>query len=248
MDPINSEYRFSRAYPFKGRGLYQLKRRVGGIETEIAAQLQWKTPLRVLEIGCGYGTALLEIGQLYRSSIELYGINLRASDGDQATVQMNAQRLGIDANTAASINIEYCDASYGLPFRDESFDIVFSQLTWLYICDKLNALREVRRVLQIGGIAKIEVLFWPEQNDPEHKELLILNTDKNILKSVEFLASLSGVYLQKTQQRAAATIVGQSPWPQAWHLVDAINLKDFGEHNIGTKSVYDIEPAFGNSQ
>ena len=48
--------------PHRGRGVHELDRRVGGVDAEIEARLARQDVVRVLELGCGYGTALLELG------------------------------------------------------------------------------------------------------------------------------------------------------------------------------------------
>jgi SAM-dependent methyltransferase len=52
--------------------------------------------------------------------------------------------------------ISFGDAAFGLPFPDNSFDIVFSQVAWLYFGNKIGVLRDINRVLRPNGIAKID--------------------------------------------------------------------------------------------
>src|SRR3989344_6080114 len=57
------------------RGLEDAKERIGNIEIEIKNILKIKKRARILEVGCGYGKALLEIKKKFGDSVETYGIN-----------------------------------------------------------------------------------------------------------------------------------------------------------------------------
>ena len=56
--------------PFRARGHAELVDRIGGIFAEIDARLAGRESVRVLELGCGYGTVLLELGQRYGPRVE----------------------------------------------------------------------------------------------------------------------------------------------------------------------------------
>jgi SAM-dependent methyltransferase len=60
------------------------------------------------------------------------------------TLEANAQRLGLDVETAA------CDAA-ALPFEDETFDLVLGHAVLHHLPDLDRAFAEFRRVLAPGG-------------------------------------------------------------------------------------------------
>ena len=98
---------------------------------------------RLLEIGCGMGTDLL---QFARGGAHCIGIDLTPR-----SVEITRHRFRLyDAGGAFMIS----DGEH-LPFRDESFDMVYSNGVLHHTPDTAGAIREVHRVLRPGGTAKV---------------------------------------------------------------------------------------------
>jgi SAM-dependent methyltransferase len=158
MTVRDSHYREKQ--PFRARGLRELDRLIGGVEAEIDALLARREPVRILELGCGYGTALLELAARYGRRVELHGLNRHAHDGDHAVLVRNATERGLVAEGAEDAfpwpALHFGDVARGLPFTERSFDLVYSQVAWLYFGNKLGVLQDVMRVLDDDGIAKID--------------------------------------------------------------------------------------------
>ena len=98
---------------------------------------------RLLEIGCGMGTDLL---QFARGGARCTGVDLTPR-----SVEITRHRFklyGADGNFMIS------DGEH-LPFRSESFDVVYSNGVLHHTPDTAGAIREVHRVLRPGGVAKI---------------------------------------------------------------------------------------------
>jgi ubiquinone/menaquinone biosynthesis C-methylase UbiE len=98
---------------------------------------------RLLEVGCGMGTDLL---QFARGGARCTGIDLTPR-----SVEITRHRFklyGADGNFMIS------DGEH-LPFRTESFDVVYSNGVLHHTPDTAGAIREVHRVLRPGGTAKI---------------------------------------------------------------------------------------------
>ena len=114
--------------PFRARGHAELVDRVGGIFVEIDARLETHERLRVLELGCGYGTVLLEIGHRYGSRVEAHGINREPRDGNVDLLRRNGLERGLiapeDATTHPLPTIAYVDVADGLPYADDTFDVM----------------------------------------------------------------------------------------------------------------------------
>jgi len=146
--------------PFRARGHAELIDRVGGIFGDIDARLTTRDRVRVLELGCGYGTVLLELGARYGPRVELHGVNREHNDGNADIFRRNAIERGLiapEAPFAAPVpEIAYVDVADGLPFADATFDIVYCQVAWRYFGNKIGVLREVSRVLRPDGLAKID--------------------------------------------------------------------------------------------
>jgi ubiquinone/menaquinone biosynthesis C-methylase UbiE len=98
---------------------------------------------QLLEIGCGMGTDLL---QFARGGARCTGIDLTPR-----SIEITRHRFrlfGADGNFIVSDGER-------LPFRSDSFDVVYSNGVLHHTPDTAGAIREVHRVLRVGGVAKI---------------------------------------------------------------------------------------------
>ena len=98
---------------------------------------------RLLEIGCGMGSDLL---QFARGGARCTGIDLTPR-----SVEITRHRFKL---YGAGGNFMISDGEH-LPFRTESFDVVYSNGVLHHTPDTAGAIREVHRVLRPGGVAKI---------------------------------------------------------------------------------------------
>ena len=98
---------------------------------------------RLLEIGCGMGTDLL---QFARGGARCIGVDLTPRSIE--ITQHRFKLYGADGRFMIS------DGEH-LPFADESFDVVYSNGVLHHTPDTAGAIREVHRVLRPGGVAKI---------------------------------------------------------------------------------------------
>ena len=96
-----------------------------------------------LEIGSGTGYFSLN---LLQTGVVQATTCTDISPGMLATLERNAQELGLDVETAA------CDAAE-LPFDDESFDLVLGHAVLHHLPDLDRAFAEFKRVLKPGGTA-----------------------------------------------------------------------------------------------
>jgi SAM-dependent methyltransferase len=97
----------------------------------------------VLEIGCGSGGYALHL-------TEKLGCNIVGLDINKHGINI-AKKLASDRGLAAGARFELCNASKQLPFRDETFDAVFSNDVLCHIPERRSALAEMFRVLKPGG-------------------------------------------------------------------------------------------------
>jgi ubiquinone/menaquinone biosynthesis C-methylase UbiE len=98
---------------------------------------------RLLEIGCGMGTDLL---QFARGGACCTGIDLTPR-----SIEITRHRFRLYNEDGAFM---ISDGEH-LPFRDESFDVVYSNGVLHHTPDTAGAIREVHRVLRPGGTAKV---------------------------------------------------------------------------------------------
>lgn len=98
---------------------------------------------KLLEIGCGMGTDLLQFAR--------GGAQCHAVDLTPRSVEITRHRFklyGFSGEFAISDGER-------LPFRDHSFDVVYSNGVLHHTPDTAGAIREVHRVLRPGGTAKV---------------------------------------------------------------------------------------------
>ncbi|HTL77551.1 MAG TPA: class I SAM-dependent methyltransferase [Casimicrobiaceae bacterium] len=159
MDTLCDEV-YRRKLGHRGRGVHDLEQHVGPVLREIDARLGRRDVVRILELGPGYGTALLELRARYGARVELCGMNREPRDGNPEILLRNAADRGLPVDDRAPERalpaMAYGDVAAGLPFPDDAFDLVVSQVAWLYFGDKIGVLREVIRVLAPDGLAKID--------------------------------------------------------------------------------------------
>ena len=98
---------------------------------------------RLLEIGCGMGTDLL---QFARGGARCTGVDLTPR-----SVEITRHRFRL---YGAAGDFMISDGEH-LPFRSESFDVVYSNGVLHHTPDTAGSIREVHRVLRPGGVAKI---------------------------------------------------------------------------------------------
>jgi SAM-dependent methyltransferase len=98
---------------------------------------------RLLEIGCGMGTDLL---QFARGGARCVGIDLTPR-----SVEITRHRFALYVADGAFMIAD----GEQLPFASDSFDVVYSNGVLHHTPDTAGAIREVHRVLRPGGEAKV---------------------------------------------------------------------------------------------
>ena len=230
----------------RARGVRELDRYVGGVFGEIDERLARQDVVRVLELGCGYGTALLELRARYGRKVELHGLNREHGDGNADILLRNAREQRLFGDAAPDVgelpSIAYGDAAAGLPFGDDFFDLVYSQVAWLYFGHKAAVLREVSRVLRTDGLAKIDADQRRPGLPPEYRSLMEIWHDGRRIPlagylrryGIAFTPALEGEFLR----------FGKSPgFAEDLELVYQIDLAEIHSHWDGLKCVYRLTTA-----
>lgn len=179
----------------RGRGLAHFESRFGSIQNLIESHIDTTgRRAKILEIGCGYASLLLELNARFGASVSCVGINRFYTNGNFCVVKRNRRRLVSEGRFTRSKLplLLICDVSNGLPFKPESFDFVVSQTAWKYFGNKMGVLLEVTRVLSRGGYAIIDLYGDPSST-----------TDASLVQ-----ASTCPPSMAKLTTDAAARIVG----------------------------------------
>lgn len=185
---------------FRGRGVADLVARVGDVEREIDERVARGGPVRVLDLGCGYGTVLLEWRRRYGARVELHGLNRQPQDGDAAILRRNGIERGLvaadgDAAGAPMPALAFADVARGLPFADRAFDLVVSQVAWLYFGNKIGVLRDTLRVLKDDGVARIDADEVHPRLPAEYARLVEIWRGGTLVPLGEYVARFGGAFV-----------------------------------------------------
>ena len=99
--------------------------------------------IRVLDLGCGYGSTARYLAANYGCRVT--GTNI--SEKELQLARARSREAGLDA----LLSFEYGDF-HRLHYPDDSYDVVWSQEAFLHAADKNAVLSECRRVLKPDGV------------------------------------------------------------------------------------------------
>jgi ubiquinone/menaquinone biosynthesis C-methylase UbiE len=108
---------------------------------ELGLRGSFPSGVKVMEIGCGTGYAMLNLG-LAGVLQEAWGCDI--SQGMLDVCQKNADNLGI------KVHLQQADAEH-LPYEDEYFDLVIGHAVLHHLPDLDTSFKEIYRVLKPGG-------------------------------------------------------------------------------------------------
>jgi ubiquinone/menaquinone biosynthesis C-methylase UbiE len=152
---------------------YQFSPQGGKVQDNIRRlvmeHLGWNGQGRALDIGCGNGALAIELAKKFSGarvvSVDFWGKQWEYS---KDTCERNAQLEGV----AERVSFQKASAS-ALPFEDDYFDAVVSNLVFHEVsdsADKRNVIREALRLVKKGGKYAFQDLFlnkrvYGEPND-----------------------------------------------------------------------------------
>src|SRR5882672_10447865 len=239
----DAHYRAKLAH--RARGIEDLELRIDGIAAEIDERLARQDVVRILELGCGYGTALLELRARFGRRVELHGLNRLYDDGNVDILMRNAREhalLGPGIDAADLPALAYADAARGLPFPDNAFDLVYSQVAWLYFGNKIGVVRDVMRVLRDGGLAKIEADEVRPRLPPEYARLVEIWDDGRVLSFGDYLRRF-GIGLEPAPERQYLRFGKVRGFGDDLEPVFEVDLRTIHPHWDGIKCVYRVRTA-----
>lgn len=158
--PLVDQRQVRRAFARAATGYDQ----AAAIPREIAARMGERLdicklePARVLDLGCGTGADLNPLRQRYPQA-QVAGADLSPemlAAGAHAARQARSLLARLLPFTGPASPLFAADAA-ALPFADASFGLVWSNLALHWLGDPRPALREARRVLEVGGLLMFAV-------------------------------------------------------------------------------------------
>ncbi len=148
----------------KDRQVENVDRYFGNFTKLIAERIKKKGKVRILDAGCGYGLAMLGFVKRFGDKLEMVGYNYSKHDGNTQLLKKKAIEMGFfTKEELAKIKnfpkFSYHDASKKLPFKDNSFDFIYSMASIYLYDDKIAFLEDCSRILKKNGIARISPSF-----------------------------------------------------------------------------------------
>ncbi len=111
-----------------------------------------KSPMRVLDFGCGPGTISVDLAEHLQPAGSVVGI-----DGSEAVIDQ-ARAHAADRKTS---NIEFeVKSIYESGFESESFDAAYAHQVLQHLSEPVDALKEARRILRPGGFCAVREVDW----------------------------------------------------------------------------------------
>lgn len=118
--------------------------------------------MNILDCGCGPGSITVGIAEYVNCG------HVNAIDIEPRQIE-KAKKL---AHSKGVANIDFSVGSiYELPFKEETFDVVFAHAVFQHLNDPISALNEINRVLKPGGIVALRdddqdsLIIGPKSNE-----------------------------------------------------------------------------------
>ena len=176
----------------------------------LAETLRPRPGNRILDVGCGEGTAEIRIGRLHVSQIRMVGVDLMIERVMVARHQTAGHNQRVAYATA--------DACH-LPFRDGAFDSTFCVAVLQHIADVEAAVAEFARVTRAGG----RVLAVEPDNRARYSYAATPAGVRAFETSARFFSALASARGEKTD----AAIGPKLPGLFASHEIEPLNVRLF---------------------
>ncbi|MDD4514178.1 class I SAM-dependent methyltransferase [Massilibacteroides sp.] len=162
---------------------HKLSPKGGNFQSKVSAlvtdKIETNASGRLLDIGCGSGILSVELA-IKCPLLKINGIDYWGSMWGYA--KEKCEKLAKDNNVSDQICFERASAS-SLPFEDESFDIVISNMVFHEVADvkdKKEVIKEALRVLKKGGLFVFQDLLLNKKLYGNREYLVQYVKDLNI--------------------------------------------------------------------
>ena len=211
--------------PGRSLGLKGAMGRIGNIARNVEEILKNKRKIKILEIGAGFGRALLELKRKYGDKVEVFGTNYE-KDWNQKLTNEYALDQGFKKKDIPKIYMGF-DAGKKLSFKSSSFDFVFCQATMQYISDRALFIEEVNRILTNHGLAVLELQEFRDDHPKKYKKMVAIWQDKKQIDFLRYLKKFSNLKIKKSRGRD-------------WHYLIIKKSEGF-KLNLKLKKVINVE-------
>lgn len=227
--------------PSRGRGLAHLTHCIGDIRALIGKFSFDK--VRILEIGCGYGQALIELALKFGSRVELHGVN-REKRYDLSLALRVAAYRGLTTDklqiSDGQVTIIAADAGKRLPYPDGFFHLIVSQMTVVFVPEKARLIEEVARILDPDGIALLHCEFVRKKLPGEFRSSFDIQQGDKHIAVEDYLGKFPCLSYKITEKGDVLQIKANRHLDLQLNMVSQIDLKNINKNWYGVKSVYKL--------
>jgi SAM-dependent methyltransferase len=225
------------------KGLAELEKRIGNISEIISSLLKDKQKLKILEFGCGYCHAILDLKKKFGDKVEIRGIN-KEKDYNVGLTRSYALDKGLFSEEDIDKNlpsIHIIDANNGLSFKDGEFDLIYGQHSFQYIKEKAFLLEEFNRILNNEGLAHIDIVryFGNDWSDQINEVV----EDGKTIDFLDYLRRYENLKIEKSKERPYGYLVmKKSPeFKLGLKLVSTKKLNEINKDWWGVKSRFVVK-------
>ncbi len=225
------------------RGLKKASERIGDLVKESKKLLKNKKKIRVLEIGCGYGRALMELKKKLGNKVEIHGVNLEPN-WNLALVKKYGLTEKIFAKNEIDDNlpkIHIEDIGKKTALQSDSFDLIYSQAAFQYVHDKAKAIEEINRLLTKDGKAIIELQELKSTPPAGYKELFDIWEDNKRINPIKYLRRFTNINAKRSRTNKnwhVLTIKKAKKFKLGLKLITSFDLHEINSKWWGTKAIY----------
>lgn len=119
---------------------------------------------KVLEVGCGYGALARQLVRNFDCAV--LATNISQKQLDRAKELTDAEGL------SDKVRFEKCDF-HKLPYKDNSFEVYWSQESFLHAADRVLVLNEAHRVLEPFGLLAFSEVTLRRSTPPVLREQIL---------------------------------------------------------------------------
>jgi len=228
----------------KGRsqGLEGAKGRIGDIRKYCKDLLKNKPKIKILEMGTGFGKALLELKKIFGDKVEIYGTNYE-KEFNKKLIKEYAKdnRFSIKEKDIPKIYI--LDAGKKLLFRNNFFDLVFCQATMQYIINRALFIEEVNRILTKQGIAVLELQEFRNDHPKEYKDMIEIWKNNKKINFLKYLKKFKNIKIRKSRGRDWHYIIIKKgkDFDLKLKLIKSISLENKAKKLWGEKVIFELK-------
>ena len=204
----------------------------GDAESEKAlrlAMLDRSAPLKIADIGCGTGASTLLLARLLEAQITAVDF----LEDFLEVLESRAKNMGLSEKVTA-----LCCSMDNLPFRDEEYDVIWSEGA-IYNIGFEKGVKEWRRYLKMGGLLVVSEITWITGSRP----LELQKYWEGEYPEIDVASSKIGVLETNGYSPIGYFVLPEHCWLQNYYRPMQNSFKDFLNRNGNSEEALAIVEA-----